>query len=148
MKKLFFPLLVNCFFLLPKITFSQIPLDYDEIGIKFTPKKEIDTIEFSTLKFNKKFKCKIYLKSILGACDFKIYDEKGKLFLEGHYSNSLDTLSKYRLSQRRGSPPSEKIIYGVNLYKYFYPLKIDNWIYYDKKGKISEQYYYEYTRIE
>lgn len=148
MKNLFFILLINFFSIFPNISDGQIPLDYDEIGIRFTPKKGVDTIELSTTKFNKNFKCVINLKNLLGACDFKIYDTKGILFLEGHYSNCHDTLTKYRFSKRLGLAQKNRTIYGVTLYKYYYPLKTGQWIYYDRKGKVKEQYFYEYEMIE
>ncbi len=144
---LFLMISLSCI-LSPKMSYGQIPLDYEEIGIKFTPKKEVDTIELSTIKFKKNLKCIIYLKSLLGACDFKIFDAKGTLFLEGHYSNSLDTLLKYRLAKRLGVRKNTTATYGVSLYRYFYPLKTGDWIYYDKKGKISEQYHYEYEILK
>ena len=145
---LYLLLLISCSFLFPKVSIGQIPLDYDEIGIKFIPKKAIDTIELSTIKFNKTLKCKVYLKSLFGACDFKIYNSKGELFLEGHYSNCLDTLSKYRFAKRKGLIQKTTTLYGVILYKYFYPLKSGDWNYYDKRGGISERYHYEYEIVE
>lgn len=141
-------LLISFSLLFPKVSIGQIPLDYDEIGIKFIPKKAIDTIELSTIKFNKTLKCKVYLKSLFGACDFKIYNSKGELFLEGQYSNCLDTLSKYKFAKKLGLKQKATTKYGVVLYKYFYPLKIGDWIYYDKQGKMSKRYHYEYEIVE
>lgn len=149
MKSTFYmSLLICCSSLFPLNSIGQIPLDYDEIGIKFTPKKVLDTIELSTVKFNKPLKCKVYLRNLLGACDFKIYNSNNELFLEGHYSNCLDTLSKYKFAKKLGLKQKTTTIYGVILYKYFYPLKIGDWIYYDKRGEISERYHYEYEILE
>lgn len=146
-KTILLPLIV-VFCFIYNYSFSQVTLDYAEIGIKFKPKKDLDTIELTTVKFGDNFKCIIYLHDIWGSCNFKIFNSKGQLYLEGQYSGCKDTLTQYRLLKQLGVLPSDTITYGVRRLNYFYPLKYGDWYYYKTNGQLNKHYFYKFEKFK
>jgi hypothetical protein len=109
-------------------------LSYEEFGIFFSPKKCVDTIDFTLSSRYPGYKLKLYLKDCKGEAYFELFDKKNGLRMSGNYDNAIDTLKKYRLGRHLAQPDGiEK--YSITAIKYLYPLKSREWIYHEGTGK-------------
>lgn len=109
-------------------------LSYEEFGIFFSPKKCVDTIEFTLKGKYAGYKIKLYLKDCKGEAHFELFDKKKGLRISGNYDNAIDTLKKYRLGRYLAQPEGvEK--YSISAIRYLYPLKAGEWVYYEGEGK-------------
>lgn len=121
-------------------------LNYEEVDIFFSPKKCVDTIEFTLKGRYAGYKLRLYLKDCKGEAHFELFDKKNELRMIGNYDNSIDTLKKYRLGRYLAQPDGvEK--YSISAIRYLYPLKAGEWVYYegDGKRKRSRTVTYDYT---
>lgn len=132
-------LLIGLCFIFYSKTHSQISLTYEEFGVSFSPKKCIDTLNFSLTKQYPGYKLKIFLKDCKGECDFEVYDKKSKLRITGSYVNAIDTLSKYKGAVIRGLPRNIRKS-RIRLIKYMVPFEKGTWTYYDENGKITDRF--------
>ena len=134
--------------LIPNITLSQyhFSLSYEEFDVFFSPKKCVDTIDFTLSGKYSGYKLKMYLKDCKGEAYFELFDKKNELRMTGNYDNAIDTLKKYKLARYLGETNDiEK--YRISAIKYLYPLKAREWTYYEdrKNRKKSRTIIYVYT---
>jgi hypothetical protein len=121
---------------LPFGSFSQtnFSLNYEEFDIYFRPQKCLDTTEFTLTGKYAGFKLKLYLKDCRGEARFELFDKKNDIKMSGNYRNAIDTLKKYRFARYLAqSDGIEK--YRISTFRYLYPLKCGEWIYYEGIGK-------------
>ena len=116
---------------------------YDDFSVDYKPTKIPDTAIFKTLKAYPKSILKIYISDGNGKSYFELYDRNNLLKLTGYYSNSLDTLIKYKFSKSLGFTDG-KSHYNVSLIKYLQPLPCGTWNYYEKQKPIRK-IEYEFT---
>jgi hypothetical protein len=139
-------LLFACFIISASNLYSQkyFSLHFDDFGVDYKPTKIPDTAIFNTLKAYPRSLLKIYMKEEGGKSYFELYDYKKSLILTGYYSNSPDTLCKYKFSKSLGLAEGKKH-YRVALIKYLQPLPSGLWSYFNGKGKLIRKIEYQFT---
>ncbi|MBK8712097.1 MAG: hypothetical protein IPL97_09540 [Niastella sp.] len=119
-------------------------LHYQEFNIEYRPSKIPDTAIFSNLKDYPNQRLIIYISSEKGESHFELFSKKNKVVIKGEYSNSTDTLTKYKFSKSLGFTDG-KSHYNVSTLKYFQPLQSGTWYYFNEKQKLIRKDEYLFT---
>jgi|ERR1700722_6497400 len=123
--------------------FGQISLYYEEFGVFFYPKRQVDTLNFEVSQNYPGCTLKIFLKDFGGESYIELYDRKHHLKMTGSFVNGPDTLIRYRYSKQLG-PPFDKKYTGILKVKYLSPLKKGIWTFYDNGGKVIAKDDYDF----
>ena len=110
-------------------------LRYEQFSLEYRPIKIPDTATFTNLKDYPNQKLIIYISEEKGESHFELFSRKNILVMKGEYSNSTDTLTKYKFSKSLGFT-DRKFHYNVSTLKYFQPLQSGTWYYFNEKQKL------------